>query len=132
MEPVRREVNAKEKMQLFLWFQGSAKLTLLYKATVHGWSNEIFHDRCDNQGATVTIVRLNNGAVFGGYSAFSYVSVTGQVGPNAANPCFVFRLYDQTGTWKPLKCEQVTNFPPIFCRPGMSSSSILFVLHSQS
>jgi len=33
-----------------------------------------FHDLCDNQGATLMIVKANGGYVFGGYNPVNWVS----------------------------------------------------------
>ena len=43
-------------------------LQLLYRASVHGDSCEAFHSKCDNQGATLTLVKSRRkGRVFGGF-----------------------------------------------------------------
>lgn len=44
-----------------------------YKAARDGWSNGIFHQKCDGLGATVTIARVNN-TVFGGFADQSWGS----------------------------------------------------------
>ena len=40
---------------------------LCYKATSHGWKVEIFHDRCDGNRNTVTIIQKGQ-YVFGRYT----------------------------------------------------------------
>ena len=46
----------------------SCKLgTIQYKATLHGWSNAIFHTLCDSLSGSVAVCKTNNGYVFGGY-----------------------------------------------------------------
>ena len=44
------------------------KFTLLYRGSVDGDSPYIFHSKCDNKGATVTLISTRNGWRFGGYS----------------------------------------------------------------
>ena len=40
---------------------------LCYRATSHGWTNQIFHQKCDRKSNTVTIIRKGS-YVFGGYT----------------------------------------------------------------
>lgn len=47
---------------------GRAKLELLYKATIHGYTSKAFHKRCDNRGPTVSVGFNASGYVFGGYT----------------------------------------------------------------
>ncbi len=41
---------------------------LLYQASLHGLANEIFHNRCDYKGSTVSLFKLKNGTCIGGYT----------------------------------------------------------------
>ena len=45
---------------------------LIYKASVDGDDSTIFHEKCDNQGATVTIIRTEQGRTFGGFTRFNW------------------------------------------------------------
>ncbi|TKS74292.1 Interferon-induced protein 44-like [Collichthys lucidus] len=47
---------------------GSVKLQLLYKASIHGFTGAAFHQRCDNQGPTLSVGYNASGYVFGGYT----------------------------------------------------------------
>ncbi|KAE8294009.1 Interferon-induced protein 44-like [Larimichthys crocea] len=47
---------------------GSVRLKLLYKASIHGFTGAAFHQRCDNQGPTVSAGYNASGYVFGGYT----------------------------------------------------------------
>ena len=40
---------------------------LCYRASTHGFSNRIFHERCDGKRSAVTIVKVGD-YVFGGYT----------------------------------------------------------------
>ncbi len=41
---------------------------LLYRASRDGWDASNFHSKCDNKGATITILKTTQGYVFGGYA----------------------------------------------------------------
>ncbi|XP_062869367.1 interferon-induced protein 44-like [Trichomycterus rosablanca] len=56
---------------------GNAELTLLYKASVHGYAASAFHQRCDNQGPTLVVAYNYSGYVYGGYTSKDYAQ-TGQ------------------------------------------------------
>ena len=43
-------------------------LEILYRASRDGWQCQDFHSRCDNKGATVTVIKCTGGFVFGGYA----------------------------------------------------------------
>jgi len=48
---------------------------LIFRGTKDGFTASAFHTKCDNKGATITIVKAkNNGNVFGGYNPKSWVS----------------------------------------------------------
>jgi hypothetical protein len=44
------------------------KLQLLYQASRDGWQGQDFQSRCDNMGATVTVMKCTGGFVFGSYA----------------------------------------------------------------
>ncbi|KAF9958203.1 hypothetical protein BGZ70_009291 [Mortierella alpina] len=54
--------------------QNQPKLTLQYRATRDGFDAANFHMACDQRGPTLTVVRADNGAVFGGYNSSSWSS----------------------------------------------------------
>ncbi|KAG0259769.1 hypothetical protein BG011_002380 [Mortierella polycephala] len=51
-----------------------SKLTLQYRATRDGFDAASFHLACDQRGPTLTVVRTDNGAVFGGFNSSSWSS----------------------------------------------------------
>jgi hypothetical protein len=53
-----------------------------------------FHSKCDNQGATVTIIRSVNGYLYGGYTSISWTS-RGTYAPD--NTAFLFTLTNPNG-----------------------------------
>ncbi|ROL40865.1 Interferon-induced protein 44-like [Anabarilius grahami] len=51
---------------------GNVELTLLYKASVHGYNASAFHQRCDRQGPTLLAAYNRSGYIFGGYTSVEY------------------------------------------------------------
>jgi len=48
-----------DRLRLWLKFRQAAGAAIpapLFKASVHGWDPATFHQHCDNQGGTVTVV----------------------------------------------------------------------------
>ncbi|KAG0233790.1 hypothetical protein B0O80DRAFT_527472 [Mortierella sp. GBAus27b] len=67
------------------------KLVLQYRATRDGFDATNFHMACDQRGPTLTIVRADNGMIFGGYNGSSWSShPTGVYSTSRSN--FLFTL----------------------------------------
>ena len=47
---------------------------LLYRATIDGFAAVDFHDKCDNQPGTLTIIKVKNGNIFGGFTSVAWDS----------------------------------------------------------
>ena len=39
-----------------------------YRASDHGWSAANFHERCDHRGPTISLVRVRDESIFGGFT----------------------------------------------------------------
>jgi hypothetical protein len=50
------------------------RLELLYRASSHGWQGDDFHQRCDDQGPTLIVIKDVQGFVFGGYTEVAWAS----------------------------------------------------------
>jgi len=50
----------------------SFKFKLLYKGTTDGDTIDIFHNKCDNQYPTISIIESTDGQIFGGYTTKSW------------------------------------------------------------
>ena len=50
------------------------KFQLLWRGSTDGFGASTFHSKCDNKGATFTIIRSEKGNVFGGYTSKSWKS----------------------------------------------------------
>jgi hypothetical protein len=47
---------------------------VIYKASKDGFASTTFHQKCDNQGETITVIKASNGYLFGGYNPQSWTS----------------------------------------------------------
>ena len=52
-------------------------LELLYRGSRDGWKASDFHAKCDNKGATITVIRSTGGFIFGGFADKSWTSSYG-------------------------------------------------------
>lgn len=57
--------------QLNSWLPAKFPRALCYRASRDGWNSRTFHSKCDNKGATVTIIRVGT-YIFGGYADYSW------------------------------------------------------------
>ena len=73
---------------------------LLYQISKDGASPITFHERCDNKGPTITIVKTDTGHIFGGFNPISYIS---EAMYNECEDSFIFSLSDGIEI-KPVKC----------------------------
>ncbi|KAK3567797.1 hypothetical protein QTP86_026441 [Hemibagrus guttatus] len=79
---------------------GHAKLSLLFKASVHGYNSNSFHQKCDRQGSTVTVAYNNSGYIFGAFTSRDYA----QTGQNIADDkAFLFSFNTNVVDQAPLR-----------------------------
>ena len=64
------------------------KLTTLFTTSADGWHPSIFHAKCDNRGATLTVIKCGN-VFHGGYASVSWNSGSGYLADPKA---FLFRF----------------------------------------
>ena len=57
-----------------LEWSGFSEMALIYRGTRDGTTSKVFHDKCDNQGPTITLYKNENGFIFGGYASISWKS----------------------------------------------------------
>ncbi|NP_001122156.1 interferon induced protein 44f1 [Danio rerio] len=72
---------------------GDVDLTLLYKASVHGYKASAFHQKCDNQGPTLLVAYNRSGYIFGGYTSVDYTQSGQEIRDEAA---FLFSFQGNT------------------------------------
>jgi hypothetical protein len=71
--------NNSEAVKILKWIcpNNERRVKLLYKATPEENTRDDFHRKCDNKGATVTIIETTKGRRFGGYTSLSWDSSSG-------------------------------------------------------
>ena len=62
------------KDQLVTWISRPCHFRLLYKISRDGCSAQKFHQKCDDQGPTVTVRYNTNNTIYGGYLSQSWNS----------------------------------------------------------
>ena len=87
------------KDQLVKWIGRPCHFRLLYKISRDGCSAPTFHQKCDSQGPTVTVLYNTNKTIFGGYLSQSWNSSMAYINDLSA---FLFRL-QYNGASNPLK-----------------------------
>ncbi len=53
---------------------GRNDIRLLYRGSRDGWDATDFHGKCDDKGATITIIKCSNGRICGGYTSTPWKS----------------------------------------------------------
>ena len=85
--------------QLITWIDRPCHFRLLYKISTDGCSAQKFHQLCDGQGPTVTVLYNTNNTIFGGYLSQRWNSDGDYINDTNA---FLFRL-QCNGSSNPLK-----------------------------
>jgi hypothetical protein len=90
LEGTKLVESKEEKALLNVWINmPNVQTDLLYRATADGFTAAKFHELCDDQGATLVLIKSEVGFVFGGYTSISWVP-NGQYYPDDKN--FLFSL----------------------------------------
>lgn len=92
---------------------------LIFRASVDGFASSAFHQKCDNKGPTVVLVKTGTNHLIGGYSSLSWTSpaLKGRFFVDPNNECFLFSV-SLRGVYK-IKMEKYhiccnQNYGPIF------------------
>ena len=97
---------------------------LLFRGTRDGMTANAFHNKCDNQGPTIILIKNDKDHIFGGYAPISW---TKDEGNKNAPKSFLFTLTNIYNT-KPTKFQSKNNgnevyhhkdYGPIFGKDGM-------------
>ncbi|XP_026063035.1 interferon-induced protein 44-like [Carassius auratus] len=99
MSTVTSSLNKWQKKKLCSLFN-HANLSLLFKASVHGYNVTTFHQKCNTQGPTVIVAYNNSGYVFGAFTSKSYAQTTQNVVDDKA---FLFSFNDKEIKEDPLR-----------------------------
>lgn len=93
-------------------FREDQKWSLLYRASKHGFQKSNFHANCDNKPKTLTIIKLSNGNIFGGYTDQSWDSTSGYKSDQNA---FLFSLINVYKQPTKIKINQNYAGQAIYC-----------------
>ena len=91
--------------KLYEW-TGYKEMELLYRGTRDGSGCNVFHNKCDNKGPTICLIKNNKDNIFGGFSSISWTSESGSW--RSANGSFLFTLTNIHGT-EPTKFPNTQN-----------------------
>ena len=106
--------------QLEQWIgTGPKTFDLLYSITKNGCNSTVFHQKCDNQGPTVTVLYNQQGSVYGGYTGINW-DQSGTWGDDST--AFLFQLqYNGSATVNKFPCKnsayttyRASNCGPVF------------------
>ncbi|XP_049337991.1 interferon-induced protein 44-like isoform X2 [Astyanax mexicanus] len=127
MSTVTSRLSRQQEKQL-CFLLNCSRLSLLFKASVHGYTADAFHRRCDWQGPTVTVAYNNSWFIFGAYTSKYYA----QTGQNIADDkAFVFSFNEREMKKKPLRVvstEAQRSF--IDAKTGPNFVSLLFLYNN--
>jgi len=70
-------------------------MKLLYRGTRDGMTNTNFHNKCNNQGPTISLFKNDKGNIFGGYASIDWTSCNNW---KSAPDSFIFSLTNIHGT----------------------------------
>lgn len=84
-------------------FAKNQKFTLLYRASLNGFSANDFHLKCDKVAHTLTIIRSSNGNIFGGYTDAAWSSNGGFI---SSSNSFLFSLVNRNSIGLTMKCVE--------------------------
>ncbi|XP_062993121.1 interferon-induced protein 44-like [Elgaria multicarinata webbii] len=120
-----------EKKKVLLQLLRCESLSLLYKATVHGYHVNTFHAICNKQGPTVVVAYNKSGYIYGGFTAQSYSS-SGQYLQD--EKAFLFRLKGKKK--EPLKipfksASRAVNDTPSY-GPNFGDGALIFLYQNSS
>ena len=119
--------------KIYEW-SGYDNMKLLYRGTRDGMTNKCFHNKCNNQGPTISLFKNDKGNIFGGYASIDW---TGNDGYKSAPDSFIFTLTNIHGT-EPTKFPNSDSnysiyddpsYGPTFCN---SSGNDIYTLYSSN
>ncbi|KAJ6245819.1 hypothetical protein M0813_20239 [Anaeramoeba flamelloides] len=126
-EILQKENNPKFLQILEKWIKEAgcnSNLQRRFNSRTDGWKQKTFHQKCDNKGKSIVLIKLKNNSLFGGFAAIDWDSQSGYK-QSTGNKSFLFSLISLDPKFKePLKmpiyqkenCEIFCheNYGPIF------------------
>ena len=81
------------------------KFRLLYRASRDGFTAADFHNRCDHQAPTLTMIKTTKNFIFGGFTQAEW---GGPVGSREDSNAFLFSLVNKRNEPNLMRCHSVT------------------------
>ncbi|KAJ6248749.1 hypothetical protein M0813_17237 [Anaeramoeba flamelloides] len=116
------ENNPKFLLILEKWIKEAgcnSNLQRRFNSKTDGWKHQTFHEKCDNKGKSIILIKLKNKSLFGGFAAIDLDS-TDRFKQSNGNKSFLFSLISLDPNFKePLKMPiyQNKNYE-IYCDPN--------------
>lgn len=85
------DLLSNEQKRILLTWDVRQHPQLIYKGSRDGFSASTFHQKCDNKGSTIVIIKSTNGYLFGGLAHPSWNSTCSYL-PDPSNRSFIFTL----------------------------------------
>eukprot|EP01084_Bolivina_argentea_P101138 181385_1 len=80
-------------VQLLARASNIKRFSLLFRASEDGFKAKDFHDKCDKNGSTVTIIQSDSGNIFGGYTTIPWSSWSHEYKPpKSTDETFLFLI----------------------------------------
>jgi len=105
---------------------------LLYRISELGASPELFHEKCDNKGPTIILIKLDSGHIFGAFNSLNYKS---KFEYEESDNNFIFSISDGK-IRKPIRCKVIKQMKRYALKQsgkenspgfGISNSADLFI-----
>ena len=94
---------AENKLMELCELSSTVELRLVYRATRDGFASKCFHQKCDGVKNTLTIVKTDNGFVFGGFTQAAWSSTSKYVFDKNA---FIYSLVNESDAPIKIECSQ--------------------------
>ncbi|XP_076151292.1 interferon-induced protein 44-like [Alosa pseudoharengus] len=104
---------------------GHAKLSLIYKASVHGYDNNNFNYKCSKQGPTLIVAYNNTGFIFGAYISKDYAQTGQHIIDEKA---FLFSLDGREQNPEPYRVTRTGQYA--FTDVGPNFESLVFLFNN--
>ncbi|KAJ6244944.1 hypothetical protein M0813_20778 [Anaeramoeba flamelloides] len=105
-EILQKENNPKFLKILEKWIKeagSNSNLQRRFNSRTDGWKYQTFHEKCDNKGKSIVLIKLKNKSLFGGFAAIDWDS-TSECKQSTGNKSFLFSLISLDPKFKkPLK-----------------------------
>ncbi|KAJ6236995.1 hypothetical protein M0813_03402 [Anaeramoeba flamelloides] len=121
-EILRKEDNPKFNRILEKWINQAgcnSNFPRRLNSRTDGWEYQSFHEKCDNKGKSIVLIKLKNKSLFGGFAAVDWDS-KGTWKQSKGNKSFLFSLISLDPTFKePLKMPVFRNRDfELYCHPS--------------